>query len=160
MNQQPIPLARSILGMFAGYVCSVVLVLFMVGLCYIQLGSDGVFELGTYRDSPLFEALKSVSGFVAAIAAGWLACRIGGTRAVVMLAILVTITGLVNGSLAWNKQEARNEPWVARAPGVVNFTIASENIQNSALYVFATPFVGCVGVIIGGAVCTTMRRNH
>jgi hypothetical protein len=160
MNQQPIPLARSILGMFAGYVCSVVLVLFMVGLCYIQLGSDGVFELGTYRDSPLFEALKSVSGLVAAIAAGWLACRIGGTRAVVMLAILVTITGLVNGSLAWNKQEARNEPWVARAPGVVNFTIASENIQNSALYVFATPFVGCIGVIIGGAVCTTMRRNH
>jgi hypothetical protein len=158
MNQQPIPLARSILGMFAGYVCSVVLVLFMVGLCYIQLGADGAFAPDTYRDSPLFEVLKSTSGFVAAIAAGWLACRIGGTRATVMLAVLITVTGLVNGSLAWNKQESRNEPWVARAPGVVNFTVASENIQNSALYVFATPFLGCAGSLVGGAMCIIMRR--
>ena len=160
MNQQPIPLARSILGMFAGYVCSVTLVLFMVGLCYIQLGSDGVFEPGTYRDSPLFEVLKSVSGFVAAIASGWLACRIGGTRAVVMLAILVTVTGLVNGSLAWNKQVSRNEPWVSRDPGPVNFTVASDNIQNNALYVFATPFLGCAGALVGGAICNMMRRGR
>ena len=49
MNGPPIPLGRSILGMFAGYLLSVVLLLLLVALCYIELGSEGVFVTNSYR---------------------------------------------------------------------------------------------------------------
>ncbi len=160
MNTQPIPLGRSILGMFAGYVLSVVLLMLLVGLCYIELGSEGVFVANSYRDTSLFEILKLACGCVAAIAAGWLAVRIGGMRAAVMLAVLMAVTGLVNGSISWSKQESRKEPWLERAPGSVNFTLASQNTQNSALYIFSLPFVGLAGSLAGGAVCVAIKRRR
>lgn len=160
MNNQPIPLGRSILGMFAGYVLSVVLLLLLVALCYIELGSEGVFVTNTYRDTSLFEILKLACGCVSAIAASWLAVRIGGMRAAVMLAILMAATGLVNGSIAWNKQESRKEPWLERAPGPVNFTLAGENTQNSAMYIFSLPFVGLTGSLAGGAICAAIQRKR
>ncbi|NBX31169.1 MAG: hypothetical protein EBR07_00345 [Planctomycetes bacterium] len=160
MNGQLIPLGRSILGMFAGYVLSVVLLLLLVALCYIELGSEGVFVTNTYRDTSLFEILKLACGCVSAIAAGWLAVRIGGMRAAVMLALLMAATGLVNGSIAWNKQESRKEPWLERAPGPLNFTLAGENTQNSAMYIFSLPFVGLTGSLAGGAICAAIQRKR
>ncbi|MCX5639722.1 MAG: hypothetical protein NT059_02765 [Planctomycetota bacterium] len=160
MNSQPIPLGRSVLGMFAGYVLSVVLLLLMVTLCYLELGSDGGFEPGSYRDSSLFEILKLACGFVAAICAGWFACRIGGKRAAVMLAFLMVVSGVVSGAIAWNKQASRIDPWVERPQGAVNFTVASENTQNSPGYILAMPFVGLAGSLIGGAICAAIRRGR
>ena len=160
MSSQPIPLGRSILGMFAGYVLSVVLLMFLVGLCYIQLGSERVFVANSYRDTSLFEILKLACGCVAGIAAGWLAVRIGGMRAAVMLAVLMAVTGLVNGSISWSKQESHKEPWLERAPGPVNFILASENTQNSALYIFSLPFVGLAGSLAGGALCAAIQRRR
>jgi hypothetical protein len=160
MNTQPIPLGRSILGMFAGYVLSVVLLMLLVGLCSIELGAEGVFVANSYRDTSLFEILKLACGCVAAIAAGWLAVRIGGMRAAVMLAVLMAVTGLVNGSISWSKQESRKEPWLERAPGPVNFILATENTQSSALYIFSLPFVGLAGSLTGGAVCVAIKRRR
>lgn len=139
MSGQPIPLGRSILGMFAGYLLSVVLLLLLVALCYIELGSEGVFVANSYRDTSLFEILKLACGCVAGIAAGWLAVRIGGMRAAVMLAVLMAVTGLVNGSISWSKQESHKEPWLERAPGPVNFILASENTQTARYIYFRCP---------------------
>ena len=102
MNTQPIPLGRSILGMFAGYVLSVVLLMLLVGLCYIELGSEGVFVANSYRDTSLIEILKLACGCVAAIAAGWLAVRIGahGGHGPCEWLDLMEQTGVAKGALA------------------------------------------------------------
>jgi hypothetical protein len=81
-------------------------------------------------------------------------------RAAVMLAVLMAVTGLVNGSIAWNKQESRQEPWLERAPGPVDFTLAGENTQNSAMYIFSLPFVGLAGSLAGGALCAAIQRKR
>jgi hypothetical protein len=81
-------------------------------------------------------------------------------RAAVMLAVLMAVTGLVNGSISWSKQESRKEPWLERAPGPVNFILATENTQSSALYIFSLPFVGLAGSLTGGAVCVAIKRRR
>lgn len=139
---------RSILAAVVGYVALVLVVLAGIGVAWLALGGEGAFDGEGPAPSGAWIALNLMSGLIAAVIAGLVARRIGGSQlAVRILAGFVLALGLVVAAMAGSADD--REP-AAGPVAEMTFREAGQYAEQPAWYNWLVPLVGAVGVMIGG----------
>lgn len=140
---------RNVLGAVLGYVVMVIVVLAGIGVAWMILGGSGAFDGEGPVPSMAWVVNNLLFGFVAAIAGGFAARKIG--RSMTAVKILV---GLILAFGAWfavtaDSSYAKREP-VGKPVAEMSFTEAGQHARNPSWYNFVIPLVGVAGVLIGG----------
>ena len=139
---------KTILAVIVGYVAMAVVVFAVFTALYAAMGADRAFQPGTYDPSTLWVVCSLLVSLLAAVVGGMVAVRMGGRSATRALAILVVVLGV---GLAWPAINAPAETLPAiRAADVPNME-AMRNTRQPTWVALALPFIGAVGVMIGGA---------
>jgi hypothetical protein len=138
---------RTIGGVVGGFVAMRLFVFVTTGISLLVLGADRVFALSSYDVTWLWLIVSLVLSFVAAIVAGAVCRRIAsGSGAVMALATLVLIVGVVS---AVPVLSASSQDSAARAEEI-SVMDAMTNAKQPAWAALLLPWVGLVGVMIGG----------
>ena len=142
-------MVRNILGAVAGYIVLVVVVMLGVGASWLVLGSSGAFDGEGPAPSTTWVASNIVFGFVAALAGGCVARKIG--RSMTAVKILVALLLLLGGYVAVTAESsyAKREP-VDRPVAEMSFFEAGRHAKAPAWYNYLIPVVGAIGAAIGG----------
>jgi hypothetical protein len=137
---------RTVVAVVVGYVVMFVAVFVSFSIAYLLMGTGGAFRPGTYDVSLLWVAASLVLGFLAAVAGGLVAVRIGrSVRAAHLLAGLVLVLGLLLAIPALLDGEA---PPMERPATVDNFE-AMQNAKQPDWMTLVNPILGAVGVLAG-----------
>lgn len=137
---------RIIGGAIVGYIALFLVAFISFTLAYLVLGADGAFRPGTYDVSTTWVAVSFVLGFVAAAVGGFVAAAIArDAKGPLILAALVIVLGLL---MALPLLTAPVETRV-REGSVGNFE-AMQNARTPSWIALLNPFVGAIGVMVGG----------
>ena len=141
---------RNILVAILGYVVVVIVVMVGIGIAWMFLGGEGAFRGDSYIPSGPWIALNLAFGFVAALAGGWTARKVGkSAEPVKILATLALVLGLSLAALGqWGPEPA--PPAIDKPPAELSFTEAGAVAQQPSWYNWLVPFLGFVGVLLGG----------
>jgi hypothetical protein len=140
-------MGRSILSVVVGYAAMFAAIFLSFSGLYLLLGQELSFRPGTYDPSMLWAVVSSVLGMGAAILGGYVCARIARTaKPPKVLAGVVLIIGLLS---AVPVLMAASTPAEARTGEVGNLD-AMMKAKQPAWVAVANPFVGLVGVLIGG----------
>ncbi len=148
------------LAVLAGYIVTGLVVL--VGLFAILFGAGVEFAYAgdTWRASDAFSAASLVVGFVAALAGGFVATRVGGRLALLGLAAVVAIGGLVTATgLARETDAIRFEGRPETRPAELDWTKAPVWSETPVWAEWGNLAVGVVGVLVGGAGALGRRKD-
>jgi magnesium-transporting ATPase (P-type) len=130
-----------------GYVVMVVIVFATLTGSYLGMGSEKVFEPGTYEVTSTWLFVMIVFSLVAAIAGGWVCAAIAKSKgAVWALMVLVLILGGLNTIPVVMASKA---PPAVRTGDVPNLE-AMMNGKEPVWFALLLPFIGVAGVMIGG----------
>jgi len=141
-------MARSIIAVIASYIIMFVLTFCAFTGVYMVLRADGSFNPGTFEASSLWIAIAFGVNFVVAVIGGLICAAIArGGKAPLVLAIVVFVLGLLLAipSLVAQKTNAG----LVRS-GDVPMMEAMQKAQEPVWVPFTFPFVGAIGVLIGG----------
>lgn len=145
-------MGRLIASVLLGYVIMALTVFAGLSLAYVAVGTDGAFRPGLYDVSPLWVVVSIVVGFGAALAGGWVARRIArSTSGPLVLAVVVAALGVAMAVLTLFGEAA--DPGVRT--GAVGTFEAMSYAQTPFWIMLVNPFVGAVGVLLGGGVLST-----
>jgi hypothetical protein len=139
---------RSVLAVIVGYIAMVILQVISFMTIYTLMGADWSFKPASYQASNQWTAMQFVVALVTAIIAGLFCAAIAkGGKAPLALAVLVLLLGLGFGAartamLPADTHEVRT--------GVVSNTDAMNKARHPAWIIFLGPFIGAVGIVIGG----------
>lgn len=141
-------MGRVIAAVVAGYATMFAFVFATFSIAYLAMGTERAFQPGSYAVTGLWLLTSFVLSFVAALVGGRVCARIGrGRKAVVGLAGLIVLLGLV---LAIPALKAPDDPAAMQRSGdVANFG-AMQQAKQPKWVALLTPFVGAIGVILGG----------
>lgn len=142
---------RAIAAVLVGYVVTAVLSVASAGLLWIILGAEGAFAGQTTVASVPWASGSCLLGLVAAIVGGLTAAAIGRhptNLPVKVLAAVVIVFGL---ALAFAGMGAEPQPLPeGRTTADLTFVEAGQIASSPTWYLFTIPFVGAVGVLLGG----------
>jgi hypothetical protein len=139
-------MARSVLGVIAGYLVMLLLVFASFSGAYLLLGSEAAFRPGSYEVSGLWLVTSFVLGLLAAVAGGYVCAAVSRRDlAPVVLAGFVLIFGMIAALPALT---ASGEGPV-RTGDVPNLA-AAQQARTPGWVALLNPLVGAAGVL-GGA---------
>lgn len=140
-------MGRSISSVVIGYAVMFAAIFLTFSGLYFLLGQELSFQPGTYDPSMLWTVVSFVLGMGAAILGGYVCARIARTAtAPKVLAGVVLVIGLLS---AVPVLMAAATPAEARTGKVGNLD-AMMKAKQPAWVAVANPFVGLVGVLLGG----------
>jgi len=139
---------RTILGAVIGYVAIFFLIFTLFSILYLfVLGQDGTFLPGTYDLRWRWIIISTLLSFLIAIIGGYVARMIGKSNsAVVGLAGIVVVVGLL---IAISQAMTPDQRPIARSGDIPNME-AMNNARQPTWIAFVNPFIGLIGVMIGG----------
>ena len=127
----------------------VIVALAGIGVAWMTLGAAGAFAGEGPAPSTAWMAFNLVTGFIGALAGGWVARRIGTSAAAVSLLIgLVVVLGLVSAFGSAGVDPVPLDKPVAE----LTFTEAGRYAVQPPWYNWVIVMVGVVGAWIGGRV--------
>jgi hypothetical protein len=139
---------RAILAVIVSYVVMFLLIFLAFTGVYLLLGADRAFKPGSYEASGLWLAVAFAINLVVAIIGGLICAAIAkGGRAPLALAALVFVLGLL---LAIPSLMAKSVNRNMVRTGSVSNMEAMQRAQQPTWVPFTFPFVGAIGVLIGG----------
>ena len=139
---------RSVLGVIGGYLLMFILQFAAFMTIYTVMGADWSFKPGSFHASTRWTAMQFTVVFVTAALAG-LVCAIvaKGGKAPLVLAVVVLLIGLALAAVHVATQPAEtNEMRTANTKNME----AMVKARHPVWVVFLGPFIGAVGVVIGG----------
>ncbi len=142
---------RAILGAVAGYVAMALLVMTCFTAAWVVLGAEGSFEPASWEPNGTWLAMSFLAALVAAMVGGLTAVAIGRQPAVLALASLTLVLGLVTAVLQMAKP-----PVTTPRPAQVSNQEAATNAEQPTWVAWLNPLVGVAGVLIGGS----LRRRE
>jgi hypothetical protein len=138
-------MVRKIIAIVVGYLVMFVLVFATFTGAYAVLGAEGAFKPGSYDVTGTWAGVSVILSFVAAVAGGWVAARIGrGGRAAVLLAVVVVLMGIVFAIPNLNAPKTDE----VRTADVSNSDAMMKARQPAGLTLL-TPVIGALGVLTG-----------
>jgi hypothetical protein len=137
---------RTILAVVGGYVAMVVVVFGTFTGLFLALGTERVFQPGTFDPSGIWLFSTLGVAIAAAIIGGFVARRLGSSGGVKGLAALVLVLGFVS---AWPALTGTDDRPNVRTGEVSNMEAAA-NARQPVWVALALPFIGVAGVLIGG----------
>ena len=136
-------MARSILGVIAGYIAMFITIFSTFTVAFLVLGVDRTYRPGTYEVSTLWLIVSVVLGVLAALIGAWVCAIIARSfNAIVALAVLMLLMGAVSGLM-----EMRRPPAAETRPPNVSNQEAMMNSRQPAWFVWATPIIGAAVVL-------------
>ena len=139
---------RSALGVIVGYIVMFILQVASFMTIYTLMGTNWSFKLASYRASTRWTVMQFGVILVTAIIAGLVCAAIAkGGKATLALAAVVLVLGLALASASTALQPADTHE--VRTGDVSNMEAMSK-ARHPAWVVFLGPFIGAVGVVIGG----------
>lgn len=140
---------RAILSVIVGYIVMFLWVVVTLAAAWFALGSEFAHNEGTLEASIGWSVLMMGMGAIGAVLGGLVTASIGRASAPVkVLAGIVFVLGLATA--VYNMRRTREEPAVP--PEELTMAEAADLTKAPAWYDFGIPFVGCVGVLVGGRV--------
>jgi hypothetical protein len=139
---------RSVLGVIVGYIVMFILNVAAFMTIYTIVGPDWSFEPGSYQASTRWTVMQFAVVLVCAIIAGLVCAVIArGGKAPLALAAVVLVLGCLLGlaSTALRPPDTHE----VRTGNVPNMEAMSK-ARHPTWVVFLGPFIGAVGVVIGG----------
>lgn len=139
---------RSVLGVIAGYILMFILQVAAFMSIYTLVGADWSFKTASFRPSTRWIAMQFVVILVTAAIAGLICAAIAkGGKAPLALAAVVLVLGLGLAALSTGLRPAdTNELRIRSVPNME----AMSKARPAVWVVFLGPFIGAVGVLIGG----------
>lgn len=146
-------IARSIAGLVVGYVALFIAVFFGFTALWFIIGMDGTFSPDSWTVSDAWVYGGMIVGLIGGVVGG-LVCRLVARTptAVYILAGGVLAAGLV---LAATYEPKVHPDHPAAPPANVNMMDAATYARKPPLSLWTDPFIGFVGVMVGGAVIRT-----
>jgi len=143
---------RTAAAVILGYLALAIFVMVALSLAWMVVGPEHAFKAGSTEVSTTWIALDYILGFVAAVLGGWLAVLVARKRkASIILAALVVVLGLIMAPMQKQPEQSLSPEEVTE----LGFMEAGQHAQHPPWYFFTIPFVGCVGVLLGGRLRTT-----
>lgn len=137
-------MVRSIVGVIVGYIVAAVFIVACFTGMQLGLGTERVFQPGSYMASKLFIYCALGVTVVAAILGGLACAAISrGGKAPMVLAGLFLALGLFSAVMNMNKPDPGS-----RTGDISPFESALKARQPD-WYAFTIPFLGAVGVLVG-----------
>lgn len=138
-------MARTILGVIAGYLAMFVAVMVSFTLLYLVLGAERSFQPGSYRPSGLWMVASVALGFAAAVLGGRVCAAVTrSAKAGRALAVVVVVLGIV---FAIPVLTSSIDPG-PRTGDVPNFE-AMQKAQQPKWAAILNPILGAAGVLVG-----------
>ena len=139
---------RSVLGVIGGYVLMFILQFAAFMTIYTVMGANWSFKTGSFHSSTRWMLMQIAVVFVTAAMSG-LVCAIiaKGGKAPLVLAVVVLLLGFALAATHTATQPPdTNEMRTANTPNME----AMVKARHPLWVVFIGPFIGAVGVVIGG----------
>jgi hypothetical protein len=146
---------RTVVAVIAGYFVMVALIFVLFAMVWFALGADALFAPGRYDASTAWIAQSLLVAFVAALAAGSLAGRMGGRGAVRALAIVIVAIGIL---MAWPVLAAWTDARPDVRPAAISMMDATRYARQPPVVAGLLPFVGALGAWLGGSGFGRRRR--
>ena len=138
---------RSVLGVIVAFILLAILQVASFMTMYGLMGTDWSFKPASYQPSTRWTAMQFVIIMVTSIIAGLICAAIArGGKAPLALAAVVLVLGL---GAALLRTSLRPDTHEARI-GSVSQQDARDKARHPLWVVFLGPFIGAVGVVIGG----------
>jgi peptidoglycan biosynthesis protein MviN/MurJ (putative lipid II flippase) len=139
---------RSVLGVIVGYIVMFVLQVAAFMTIYTLMGPDWSFKTASYQASTRWTAMQFGVILVTTVIAGLICAAIArGGKAPLALAAVVLVLGL---ALAFASTALRPADTHETRTGNVSNMEAMNKARHPAWVIFLGPFIGAVGVVIGG----------
>lgn len=145
-------MGRNIVGAIVGYVVMVIIVIASIAATWAVLGAEGSFTGGGPYPSIAWSASNVVFGFIGALAAGWVARRIGRSALAVKILVGVMLVLGVYGALTAESsyQERVAEAGIDKPVGELTFMEAGTVAKQPIWYLWLIPLIGAAGATLGG----------
>ena len=140
---------RKILAAVVGYVVMVAVVLAGIAVAWSLLGGAGAFRAEGPAPSTIWIGLNLLTGFLAAVAGGWTALKIGRSAAAVKILVGVLLVLGIYLAVIADSSYAKREP-VNKPVAEMSFAEAGQHGKQPAWYNWLIPLVGVGGVLVGG----------
>jgi MFS family permease len=138
---------RSVLGVIVAFILLGILQVAAFMTMYALMGTDWSFKPTSYQASTRWTAMQFVIVLVTSIIAGLICAAIAkGGRAPLALAAVVLVLGLGVAVLSTSMRPDTHEVRI----GSVSQKDARDKARHPVWVVFLGPFIGAVGVVIGG----------
>lgn len=143
---------KAILAVIVGYIAmAVVIIVCFTGL-QLALGTEKVFEPGSYNASMLFNVCALAISFVAAVIGGIVAGAIARRMAPAkVFAAIVLVLGFLMAFGNLNKPDPG-----PRAGDITPFE-AAQKAKQPNWYAFTIPVLGAAGVLVGASLITRKK---
>jgi hypothetical protein len=139
---------RSVLGVIVGYIVMFILQVAAFMTIYTIVGADWSFKPASYQASTRWTVMQFVVVFVTASIAGLICAVIAkGGKAPLALAAVVLVLGFLLAASATALRPADTHE--VRTGSVPNMEAMSK-ARHPTWVMFLGPFIGAVGVVIGG----------
>ncbi len=139
---------RAIVAVIVAYVVMFLLIFLTFTGIYLLLGADRAFRPGSYEASNLWLGIAFGVNLIVAIIGGLICAAIAkGGKAPLALAIVVFVLGLLLAIPSLMAQKAN--PNMVRTGSVSNLE-AMQRAREPTWVPFTFPFIGAIGVLIGG----------
>jgi len=141
-------MGRMIAGVLVGYITMFALVFATFSLAYLMLGSEGSFKPDSFEVTGTWLVVSIILSLIAAVGGGLVAGWISrDPRTLVYLAGLVIVLG-IGMAIPETMHDDRNDP-VFRSSELSNRD-AMMQAQQPLWLTFLNPFLGAMGVMVGG----------
>jgi hypothetical protein len=138
---------RSVLGVIVAFILLAILQVASFMTMYGLLGADWSFKPGSFQPSIRWTAMQFLIIFVTSIIAGLICAAIAKRgKAPLALAAVVLVLGLGAAVLRTSLRPDTHEVRI----GSVSQKDARDKARHPMWVVFLGPFIGAVGVVIGG----------
>ena len=138
---------KAVLAVVAGYLTMAIAVAALTLGLFVLLGPDRAFQPGTYEVTTVWVIACFAASLIAAMIGGFVCSRISGPGALKVLAALLVVLGIL---LALPALDPANDPRPLVRPPDTPRLIALTNSRQPPWAALTFPFVGALGVLIGG----------
>jgi len=138
---------KAVLAVVAGYLTMAIAVAMLSLGLFLLLGPDRAFQPGTYEVSTVWVVGCFAASLLSAMIGGFVCSRISGPGALKILAALLVVLGIL---LALPALDPANDPRPLVRPPDTPRLIALTNSRQPPWAALTFPFVGALGVLIGG----------
>lgn len=141
-------MVRSVLGVIIGYILMFIMQVAAFMTIYTLVGPDWSFKTGSYQASTRWTVMQFTMILITCIIAGLICAVIAkGGKATLVLAAIVLVLGLCLAAASTALRPADTHE--VRTGSVPNMEAMSK-ARHPAWVTFLGPFIGAVGVVIGG----------